>query len=294
MEESQKNECPVGVCAKKECPEKWKLDVNDRYRAAAAIVITLSSASFILPIFFLKDMAGIGTERTVWSELTGAAIWGWVCLGSSVLFGIIYHFLSAKWVKFAWSKTTDILRHRITNDELIEDSLDWSYLIMMVGFLTGIGLEVWFMINYKPTAPQSRTAGTQVTKPERMEFLRVPSLPDFAPASAALPAGVEEVACTVRRMVTNPGAVVAIVIGRHDQTELTLSAKRYFNSNATLAQQRAKAVESALRDLRRCDTSPILNVVALDSTPQHVGPNISPAELASDRRAEIYLFRQIP
>ena len=162
---------------------------------------------------------------------------------------------------------------------------------MMAGFLFGLFFEILFMIMFHfPSKPD----GTPIAKGERMQFIKLPSLPDFAPASAALPAGVEEIVCTVRRMIVDPATAVAIVIGRHDQTELTPSAKRFLNSNAALAQQRAKAVESTFRDFRHCDTSPILNVIALDSTPRHVGPNVSPVQLADDRRAEIYLFRRVP
>src|SRR5712692_3231496 len=90
-----------------ECPEQWKLDVNDRYQAAVGVVTSLSAASLILPIFFLKDMVGMDSGSIIQS--ISAWIYGaWLSLSFSVLSGIVYYYSSAKWVKLAWQKNADM------------------------------------------------------------------------------------------------------------------------------------------------------------------------------------------
>jgi hypothetical protein len=54
------------VVKKKEiAPEQWKIDVNDRYQKAAGLVISLSTASLMLPIFFLKNILAVGGDKAI-------------------------------------------------------------------------------------------------------------------------------------------------------------------------------------------------------------------------------------
>lgn len=272
-----------------ECPKQWMLDLNDRYKAAAGIVITLSSASFVLPIFFLKDMVGIGSERTVLSELAWSAYLGWALLALSVASGILYHFFSAKWAKVAWNEKADVLwLFKDISAKAIERWLDWTYFFMTLGFAVGLFLVFWFMIHYQPT-PKPET-----NEPKRLMAINIPPLPEFDPGSASISSRIENAICSVRQLVVDPASTVAIVIGRHDQTELTPRAKRQLSSNTELARHRTTAVEAALQDFRLCKSPPLANVIALDSTPRHVDSNATTLELAEDRRVEITLVRQAP
>ena len=130
-----------------DCPEKWKLDVNDRYQKAVGIVISLSTASLAIPIIFLKDLAINSVDKTIISLIDGFVIVGWVLLSASILSGILYCFFSAKWAKRAWKKDTDILGLPV-NDAQIERLLDGTYFLMMCGFLGGLACMIKFVTTY--------------------------------------------------------------------------------------------------------------------------------------------------
>ena len=132
-----------------ECPQQYKLDVNDRYQAAVSAVVTLSTASLVLPIFFLKDINGFESGKPIMDSISKLVIWGWVLLGLSILSAIVYQYVSAKWVKMAWGQQADIFGMNIS-DRFAESALDITYFLMMVGFLGGLLCMIIFMVTFKP------------------------------------------------------------------------------------------------------------------------------------------------
>jgi len=133
------------------CPNKWKLDVNDRYERGVGVVTSLSSASLVLPILFLKDIAQISSTKSFVSSLSCWTYSGWFFLSLSVLSGIIYYFCSAKWVKLAWDKKADIFGKEV-NESFVENLLDGSYFLMMTGFILGLGSMVIYMVTFTTSA----------------------------------------------------------------------------------------------------------------------------------------------
>lgn len=131
----------------KRCPEQWKLDVNDRYQNAVGLVMSLASAALMIPVFFLKDIVALKSDEAIISVLDGFVFVGWALLGSSILSGILYCFFSAKWVKLAWKKNADICGFPISHAR-VEKLLDYSYFIMMIGFLIGTICMIKFIATY--------------------------------------------------------------------------------------------------------------------------------------------------
>lgn len=132
-------------------PIQWMLDVNDRYERAVGVVTSLSSASLVLPIFFLKDIAHINSVRSFADSLNCWAYSGWILLSLSILSGIIYYFSSAKWVKLAWGENTDIFGINVTIP-FIENLLDGSYFVMMTGFFLGLGAMIKYTLTFTTVA----------------------------------------------------------------------------------------------------------------------------------------------
>lgn len=128
-----------------ECPEQWKIDVNDKYQQAVGVVISLSTASMILPILFLKDV--VGATHSITYFLNTWAYAGWVCLAASVLTAICYYYTSAKWVKLAWRQETKMFRWHVEHD-FVEAVLDRTYFVMVGGFIAGLALMVIFMARF--------------------------------------------------------------------------------------------------------------------------------------------------
>lgn len=138
-----------------ECPEQWKLDVNDRYQAAVAVVSSLATASLVLPIFFLKDVASPGSGKSIADSLTWLVIAGWVLLGVSVLCAVVYQYSSAKWVKLAWKQDADMFGVAV-NSAHVERALDASYFVMMVSFALGVLCMVIFMATFVPPGKNAK------------------------------------------------------------------------------------------------------------------------------------------
>ena len=129
------------------CPDQFKLDVNDRYQKGVALVTSLSTASLILPILFLKDIVNVTGNQTVADALTSDVYLGWKMLAASIFLGVLYYFLSAKWVKLAWGKSTDIFWVPVS-EGVVEYLLDTSYLIMMICFGGGMYYILSFVVEY--------------------------------------------------------------------------------------------------------------------------------------------------
>jgi hypothetical protein len=95
---------------------------------------------------------------------------------------------------------------------------------------------------------------------------------------------------------------VAIVVGRHDKTELSARTRVQFSSNASLAERRGLAIQLALKDPLLCAPEQAfageVSVLQLDSPPRHAGSRVSEEQLAEDRSAELYLLtataRRVP
>lgn len=127
-------------------------------------------------------------------------------------------------------------------------------------------------------------------------------LPSFVSGSAELTSDMRSAICRHRETPAEWQSAVAIVVGRHDKTELSARTRARFSSNASLAEQRGLAIQRALKDPRFCGPEQAfageVSVLQLDSPPRHVGSRVSEDQLAEDRSAELYLLmataRRVP
>ncbi|MEH6473468.1 MAG: hypothetical protein V7752_19735 [Halopseudomonas sp.] len=142
-------------------PKQYMIDVNDRYQKGVGLITSLSTAALVLPIIFLKDIINISSINhgdaenskpeliSIAEVLTDQVYLGWQFLSAAITFGVIYYYLSAKWVKLAWGETPDIFWID-TNQGFVEFLLDISYLAMFVFFALGLYNLLNFMLNYLP------------------------------------------------------------------------------------------------------------------------------------------------
>ena len=137
-----------------ECQNQWKIDVNDRYQKAVGVVASLSTASLVLPIIFLRDIAGLQGKQSIVDVISGLVYFSWGSLILSVFAAIIFYYCSAKWVKLAWGQEPDFFGKKklfgknIISEQFIEYLLDGSYFVMMMGFLLGLTCILIFIVNY--------------------------------------------------------------------------------------------------------------------------------------------------
>lgn len=119
-------------------PEKWRIETNDRYSKIVAALISLSTASLVLPVLFLREFLGIPKEKALAPYLNGWAYLGWGSLGLSILLGLAYSWFSVKWVKLAWHQKI------ILSEDTLEIIMDVSFVFMLLFFLAGLVSSVWF------------------------------------------------------------------------------------------------------------------------------------------------------
>ncbi|HXR32377.1 MAG TPA: hypothetical protein VN830_01620 [Verrucomicrobiae bacterium] len=120
--------------------KKWMVDTNDRYSTIVATVISLATGSLLLPALFLREFLGVQKEKALVPYLNCWAYAGWGSLGISIFLGLVYSWLSVKWVKNAWGQPT------VLSENILERLMDLSFALMMLLFLAGVGLSVWFFI----------------------------------------------------------------------------------------------------------------------------------------------------
>lgn len=125
---------------------QWQIDTNDRYQKVVSTIITLATSALVLPTLFLKQFLSIPAQEPLINRLNGFtyAYWGFLFL--SILFGLIFYYGSAKWVKSAWGKTTAISQTKI------ERILDWSFWLMVITLFIGILFLFAYITTYKTTA----------------------------------------------------------------------------------------------------------------------------------------------
>jgi hypothetical protein len=122
--------------------DKWKIEVNDRYQKVLGTVITLATAAFFVPVFVLRDLIAVPRDRALVGFLDCRVYLSWCLLAVSVFAGVLFYYLSAKWIKLAWGKPVAI-------SSKLECLLDWSFWISVTAFLLGIGCFVWFATTFR-------------------------------------------------------------------------------------------------------------------------------------------------
>ena len=118
--------------------DMWRIETNDQYNRIVRVVGFLSIGVFILSILFLRDFLGIPYEQTLASLLNSVMYTAWGCLACSFLLGLIYSWLSVKWIKLAWGQKIELSEH------CLEQLMDVSFVVMGMLFLAGTALSVYF------------------------------------------------------------------------------------------------------------------------------------------------------
>ena len=120
--------------------EPWKKDSNDRYLDTVKSVMGLSTASLVLPVFFSRNFLGIPSDTPLSCILGQSIYWAWGLLALSILSGIFFQYLSAKWVRIAWGKPAGIFWSENTSSNKIERCMEVGLWLCILGFLSGVAL----------------------------------------------------------------------------------------------------------------------------------------------------------
>jgi hypothetical protein len=127
----------------------WRLDTNDRYRDLVSLIITLATASLLVPVFLARDFLGIPENQPLVSIFSFHAYLAWLLLGSSILSGMTFYMFSAKWIRLAWGESASFVFISLTDDSC-ESVLEWSVWICVLAFVSGLTSAIWFFVAVVP------------------------------------------------------------------------------------------------------------------------------------------------
>lgn len=109
----------------------------------------LATAALLLPVFFAREFLGLDAKTPLKDVLSSSAYWSWVLLLSALLSGIVYHYLSAKWVRLAWEQPTSAFGIKLS-DTSTEKALEIFFCATVLGLLGGLILILVFFVSYEP------------------------------------------------------------------------------------------------------------------------------------------------
>jgi len=125
----------------------WMIATNDRYIKLVTRVISLATGALVLPVLFLREFLGVSKTEPLAHYLNLWALISWGSLGVSILLGIIYSWLSVKWVKLAWGEQIKFFTQRG-----LEITMNLSFGLTMLLFLIGVCASVWFFVTFHAIA----------------------------------------------------------------------------------------------------------------------------------------------
>jgi hypothetical protein len=119
-------------------PEQWRIETNKRYSEIVSSVTTLATGSLVIPIALIRQIVGVKEGEAIGPKLSWHVYVSWITLGLSVLLGLSYSWLSAKWIKAACGQKTAL------GVTWLERLMDWLFVLMLLSFVVGIVLLVRF------------------------------------------------------------------------------------------------------------------------------------------------------
>jgi drug/metabolite transporter (DMT)-like permease len=141
--------------------DEWKLKTNAVYQEVMKSLMSLVTASLILPVLFIRDFLGV-PSGPIREQLRGPAYWSWIFLFASLLSGMVFYWFSAKYLKVVcgghedpwWKKSLWRKRDRPAED-FFESGRDFLGGAAVVCFIAGLLFFAWF-ICLRPISVQSR------------------------------------------------------------------------------------------------------------------------------------------
>lgn len=124
--------------------QEWKSKANAEYQKVIGSIISLSTATLVLPTLFLKDFIGLAAGESLRSELTWSVIVAWALLLIAIACCLVYYYASAKWLKQAYGGSVKWSEHTI------ERCLDITFWAAGLTFIGGLLFLLVFMVTYVP------------------------------------------------------------------------------------------------------------------------------------------------
>ncbi len=124
--------------------QEWKGKANAEYQKVIGAIIALATAALILPTLFLKDFIALPQGTALLPKLTMSVFVYWGCLSLAILSGVVFYYVSAKWLKQAYGGPVSV------SEKALECWLDVSFWLTAALFIGGLLCFVWFIAMYAP------------------------------------------------------------------------------------------------------------------------------------------------
>jgi hypothetical protein len=125
--------------------DEWKLKTNAVYQEVMKSLMSLVTASLILPVLFIRDFLGVPSEHAIREKLSLSAYMSWASLFASLVCGMLFYYFSAKFLKVVcgghekpwWKKSLWRKRDR-SAEEFFERGRDFFGKGAVAFFLLGL------------------------------------------------------------------------------------------------------------------------------------------------------------
>src|SRR5262245_55486251 len=93
-------------------PTNWKLVVNANYQDLFKILMSLTTASLVVPFFLIKNFLAVPRGKSLSDYLPRAAYWFWALMFASLVCDAVFFYASTKFLKVVsggtgpWSENT--------------------------------------------------------------------------------------------------------------------------------------------------------------------------------------------
>ena len=132
-----------------EMKQPWKKDTNDRYLDMVKSVVNLSTASLLLPVFLARNFIDIHKDTPLVSVFGCSIYTAWLLLVLSIISGLVYQYLSAKWLRIAWGEKAGILWSKDTSESTVENCMEWNLWMCVAFFIFGVAFTLYFFTTFE-------------------------------------------------------------------------------------------------------------------------------------------------
>lgn len=123
---------------------EWKSKANAEYQKIIASIISLSTATLVLPTLFLKDFVGLDAGASLRSSLSCSVFVAWSLLFIAIACCLVYYYASAKWLKQAYGGSVK------WSEQALEKCLDITFWAAGGTFILGLLLLLVFIVSHVP------------------------------------------------------------------------------------------------------------------------------------------------
>jgi hypothetical protein len=116
----------------------WKIIVNTNYQEVMKTLMSLVTASLLLPFFLIRNFLGVPEGQPIAKYLRSSAYLSWFSLLLSLVCGMVFYYMSAKFAKVVLGGTEPC------PETFFENARDWFGTGAVIFFLFGLVFLGWF------------------------------------------------------------------------------------------------------------------------------------------------------